>query len=210
VIEVPAIRADGSHWDAAYREHGSSGVSWYQPTPAVSVELIHRLAIPGDAAVLDVGGGASSLADALLAEGFCDITVLDISTEGLKALRERLGTNLAVDLVHADVLEWRPDRSFDLWHDRAVLHFLVDKGARCRYLEKMREAIRPGGHVVIGAFATDGPPSCSGLPVARYSASALAGLLGMDFDVVEQRSEAHVTPAGTVQPFTWVAARLRE
>lgn len=207
---ITSLGGGEAHWDATYRQRGACGVSWFQPTPGVSIELLHRLAIPTDAAVLDVGGGASTLVDALLAEGFSDVTVLDISAEALRALRQRLAANAPVSLIHGDLLAWSPDRPFDLWHDRAVLHFSVEDGVRRRYLDRMRQALRAGGHVIVGAFAADGPRYCSGLPVARYSAEALSELLGTDFDVVEQRREEHVTPTGVIQPFTWLAARRRD
>lgn len=110
--------------------------------------------------------------------------------------------------VHADVLEWSPDRAFGLWHDRAVFHFLVDESDRRRYLEALRRSLEPGGAVVVGAFAPDGPDRCSGLPVERYSADDLVELLGSDFEVVAVRREEHVTPRGAIQPFTWLAGRL--
>lgn len=198
-----------AHWDTAYRDRGAAGVSWFQPTPSVSLELIHRVGVPSDAAVIDVGGGASTLIDALAGEGFGDLTVLDISAEALGIIRDRLPLGSAVALVQGDVLAWAPERTFDLWHDRAVLHFLVDEGTRRRYFDRVRKALRPNGHIIVGAFAADGPPSCSGLPVVRYSPEALSALLGDDFDVVTQTREEHVTPTGGVQPFTWIAARRR-
>jgi SAM-dependent methyltransferase len=198
-----------AHWDSAYRDHGTRGVSWFQPEPTVSVELIHHLDVPADAAVLDVGGGASTLVDALLAEGFSDLCVLDISEEALKALRQRLPADAPVTLIHADLLAWTPERTFDLWHDRAVFHFLVDEAARRAYLDGLRQGLHAGGHVIVGAFAPDGPQYCSGLPVARYTAGNLSEALGADFDVVERRREEHITPTGAMQPFTWLAARFR-
>lgn len=201
--------ASEAHWDATYRHRGTEGVSWFQAAPTASIELIHTLNVSTDAAVIDVGGGASSLADALLAEGFLDLCVLDVSAVALAALRQRIGPDSRVALIHSDLLTWAPERSFDLWHDRAVFHFAVEDVARRSYLHRLRQVLRVGGHVIVGAFAADGPRHCSGLPVARYTPAALAEALGTDFDVVANRREEHVTPTGVVQPFIWLAARRR-
>ena len=195
------------HWDAAYENRGATGVSWFQPAATVSVELIERLGTPTDASVIDVGGGASLLVDVLLRRGFGDLTVIDVSKAALDAVRERLGPTNPVALLHEDLLEWKPERRFDLWHDRAVFHFLVDGLDRERYRRTLRSALRPGGAVVIATFAPDGPEYCSGLPVARYSSGDLANFLGPEFEVIEQSREDHVTPGGVTQPFTWLAAR---
>lgn len=194
------------HWEATYRARGHEGVSWYQPSPAVSLELIEALGVPLESAVIDVGGGASLLADQLLEHGFRDVTVLDISASALEAVGRRLG--VAVHLIHGDLLHWRPARSYDLWHDRAVFHFLVVEDEQRRYLERLHEAVRPGGFVVLGTFAPNAPRTCSGLPVARYSRDDLDGLLGPRFELVVERRERHTTPGGVVQPFTWVAGRI--
>lgn len=198
-----------ARWDAAYRDGGVAGVSWYQPTPKVSVELIRRLEIPRNAAIIDIGGGASSLVDTLLADGFTDLSVLDFSEVALNAVRQRLGSDVPVALIHGDLLTWQPERRFDLWHDRAVFHFLVEEGARTTYLETLRQALNAGGSVIMATFAPDGPEYCSGLPVARYSADDLAEVLGAEFEVIEQSREEHVTPGGVVQSFIWLAARRR-
>ncbi|MGH9106118.1 MAG: class I SAM-dependent methyltransferase [Acidimicrobiales bacterium] len=193
-----------------YRDHGTGGVSWFQPAPTAAIALIRGLDIPADAAVLDVGGGASTLLDALLADGYRDLSVLDISTVALAALRQRLGARDPVTLIHADLLSWTPERSFDLWHDRAVFHFLVEDRDRQRYVDLLHRALRTGGHVVVGTFAPDGPQYCSGLPVARYTTEEMAEALGGDFRVLDHVREKHTTPAGVVQPFNWLAARLQK
>jgi SAM-dependent methyltransferase len=173
----------------------------------VSLELIETLGAPLESAVIDVGGGASLLADQLLERGFRDVTVLDISASALEAVGRRRGAT--VHLIHEDLLHWRPVRSYDLWHDRAVFHFLVAEGERDRYLERVHEALRAGGFVVLGTFAPDAPRTCSGLPVARYSGDDLGGLLGPRLELVVERRERHTTPRSVVQPFTWVAGRMR-
>jgi hypothetical protein len=182
-------------------------VSWFQPTPTISLELIGNLELPRDAAVVDVGGGASSLVDRLVDQGFRDLSVLDVSRAALQATRHRLGGDYPVTFLERDVLEWHPERRFHLWHDRAAFHFLVDSADRDRYLATLRSAIQPDGFVIIATFASDGPEFCSGLPVVRYSAESLGSVLGPDYVVVATRREEHTTPGGGVQPFTWVAAR---
>jgi hypothetical protein len=201
----PGTRA--AHWDAAYETHGVTEVSWFQTEPVVSLELIEMLGIPRDAAVIDIGGGASPLVDRLVERGFNDLSVLDISDTALGAARQRLGPSARVSWLHEDLFAWRPSRRFDLWHDRAVFHFLVGKEDRDAYLDTLRAAIAPGGALIVATFAEDGPEYCSGLPVARYSAIDLGSVFGEGFAVVETRREVHTTPAGATQPFTWVAAR---
>jgi 2-polyprenyl-3-methyl-5-hydroxy-6-metoxy-1,4-benzoquinol methylase len=195
------------HWDAAYRSSGPSGVSWFQPTASTSVELIEHLDIPTGAAVIDIGGGASVLADALLDRGFSDVSVLDVSKTALETVRQRRGTDSRLSLIDGDLRAWKPERHFDLWHDRAVFHFLVDSSDRKQYIHALRSTLRPGGTVIMATFAVDGPEHCSGLPVARYSAADLAEILGPEFEVIEQSREEHVTPGGVTQPFTWLVAR---
>jgi SAM-dependent methyltransferase len=196
----PSLR---DHWDSAYERLGEAA-SWYQAEPGTSIEMIEELHLPPDSAVLDVGGGSSALAGRLVDRGFTDVWVLDISHTALAASATRNGQGLT--LLCEDVLDWKPRKLFCLWHDRAVLHFLTDSDDRSRYLSVMRKAVRPGGGVVIAAFASDGPEYCSGLPVMRYDAKAIGELLGDDFTVGSERRELHTTPVGVVQPFTWVSA----
>jgi SAM-dependent methyltransferase len=199
-----------AHWDRVFEERGPAGVSWFEQSPGMSLEMIDLAGIGPHEAVLDVGGGASPLAGALLARGFDDVTVLDLSEVALLAARAELGPEGdRVDWIRADVLDWTPRRTYGLWHDRAVFHFLVDVDARERYLATARSALRFGGHVVIGTFAEDGPTTCSGLPVARYHAQALAAALGPDFTIVASRRDEHRTPGGTAQAFTWVTLQRR-
>jgi SAM-dependent methyltransferase len=199
-----------AHWDRVFEERGPAGVSWYEQSPDMSLEMIELAGIGPHEAVLDVGGGASPLAGALLARGFDDVTVLDLSEVALLAARAGLGpAGARVDWIRADVLDWTPGRTYGLWHDRAVFHFLVEVESRERYLATARSALRSGGHAVIGTFAEDGPATCSGLPVARYDAHALADALGPEFAIVGSRRDEHRTPGGTVQAFTWVTLQRR-
>jgi hypothetical protein len=207
LAEDPSVvRAD--HWGAVYATRAPDEVSWYQAEPVMSLALIGAVAPAHDVAVVDVGGGASLLVDALVARGFPHVTVVDVADRALDVGRRRLGPDTAVDWVAADVLTWRPTRSYGVWHDRAVLHFLSG-GEVDRYVAILERALAPTGTVVLGAFAPDGPTHCSGLPVTRYDADGLAAVLGARFSVVESRREVHVTPSGAEQPFTWIAARRR-
>jgi len=194
------------HWDAVYQGSKPEAVSWYQPEPVVSLELLDALAVAPDAAVLDIGGGASVLVDRLLARGFSDVTVLDISATALRASRQRIGDDTRVAWIGQDLLSWKPIRRYDLWHDRAVFHFLSGEDVES-YREVLDRAVTPGGSVIMATFAPDGPERCSGLPVSHYSAEELGAVLGGGFEVVESRREEHTTPTGAVQPFIWVAAR---
>ncbi len=210
VVKEGAVRGGREdHWDSAYRDRGTAGVSWFQPEPTMSIELIRSLGFPRDAAIIDVGGGTSFLVDALLDDGFDDLSVLDVSDVALQAVRQRLSSDAPVTLIHDDVLAWRPERAFDLWHDRALFHFLVDEATRTEYLNTLHRALLAGGFVILGTFASDGPEYCSGLPVARYSAEDLTRVMGTDFEILGRTREEHLTPAAAIQPFTWLTARRR-
>ena len=183
-------------------------MSWYEREPATSLRVIGALGLGVSAPIVDVGAGASSLVDCLHAEGFRDLTVVDVSPRVLDEVQARLGDRAAaVTFVVHDVLTWKPDRRFDLWHDRAVFHFLVDITDQDRYVRLAANAVGSGGAVVVAGFAEDGPPSCSGLPVCRRSASDLAATFKPFFTLITHEREEHVTPAGTVQPFTWTTLR---
>jgi hypothetical protein len=191
-------------WDDIYRLSGGLTNSWYTPEPAHGLGLIAHLGLPVEAAVVDVGGGAGNLVDGLLAAGFTDLTVLDLSVTALDIARHRLGpAGDRVTWVAHDLLTWRPPRTYDLWHDRALLHFLLDEADRRRYLAVLRAATREGSRVVLATFAPDGPTTCSGSPVRRYGPADLAAFLGPDFVPETAALQVHVTPAGHEQPFTW-------
>jgi 2-polyprenyl-3-methyl-5-hydroxy-6-metoxy-1,4-benzoquinol methylase len=204
------VSAARRHWDAVYDARGADRVSWYQPEPAMSLSLIDAIGLTREASVVDVGGGASVLAARLLERGFADVTVLDVSARALELAHAALGANAErVSWLERNVLAWSADRRYDLWHDRAVFHFLVDRAQRARYADVLEAALRPGGRAIVATFAADGPPTCSGLPVARYDADGLASALGRGLRTIATRREEHRTPAGTVQPFTWVALERR-
>lgn len=200
---------NADHWDTVYGTKRPQDVSWFQESPATSIRLLSRYAA-ADGSVIDVGAGESVLADSLLASGWPDVTVLDVSGEAVAAVQERLAGTQGVSFIVADLLDWRPERQYDAWHDRAVLHFLVDPAQQGRYAGVSADAIRPGGVAVLGTFATDGPAQCSGLPTCRYDAPMLAALCGSQFILEHHEREEHHTPSGAVQPFTWVVLRRRE
>jgi len=200
-----ASTAPGDHWDGVYGRVPTDHVSWFEPDPATSRRLVRRAA-PALRSLIDVGGGASLLADRLVAEGVGDVTVLDMSAAALAIVRNRLPS---VTLVHADVTRWQPERTWQVWHDRAAFHFLVEPGDRARYVEVVTAAVEPGGAAVVGTFAADGPTQCSGLPTARYDAPGLAAALGPAFALEHAERVVHQTPDGREQPFTWVVLRRR-
>lgn len=200
-----ALRRD--HWDDRYKASGSSEVSWFQSRPAVSLELMTGAGLDRASAVIDVGCGASRLVDSLLSEGWSDLTVLDISDVALDEARARVGPNERVQWIEHDLLTWQPTRRYDVWHDRAVFHFLVGEEDRRQYREVLAQALAPRATVIVGTFAADGPMQCSGLSVARYDAEALTRALGASFDQVATKREEHVTPQGSTQPFTCVVLR---
>jgi len=199
-----------AHWESVYASRGEREVSWFEEAPVLSLALIRTAGATPRSSVIDIGGGASRLVDALLAEGFEAVSVLDLSDAALSAARARLGGRAAkVTWIVADVTTWEPTQAYDLWHDRAALHFLTDAVDRAAYVARLAKALRPGGHAVIGTFALDGPERCSGLPVVRYDAASLATLLGPDFALVETRAHAHRTPTGGAQRFQFSLFRRR-
>ena len=191
-----------AHWENVYATKGENEVSWFQENPAPSLELIELAKPTRRAAIVDIGGGASRLVDQLLARGFENVTVLDLSEAALETARARLGDKAAeVQWVAADVTRWNPSQSFDVWHDRAAFHFLTDPADRAAYLARLDRSIKPGGFVIIGTFALDGPEKCSGLPINRYDAASLGELLGSGFELVHARRHEHATPWAALQRF---------
>jgi trans-aconitate methyltransferase len=191
------------HWESVYGEKPEDAVSWFQVHPDVSLELIRAYSRRGDA-LIDVGGGASRLVDHLLAEGYADLTVLDIAEAALERAGQRLGREaLKVRWLVDDITEWSPERRYALWHDRAVFHFLTEPRERAAYRSSLEAALPAGAHAVIASFAPDGPERCSGLPVRRYSPASLAEELGGKFGLRESREETHLTPAGRLQRFQY-------
>jgi SAM-dependent methyltransferase len=174
------------HWRNVYATKRENEVSWFQDSAVPSLELIEGIGATPHSHVIDIGGGASRLVDALTAKGFNHLAVLDLSEAALRSAQARLGASAAkVEWIVADVAAWEPRRLYDVWHDRAAFHFLTEAADRAAYVERLRRALRPGGHAIIATFAPDGPERCSGLPVMRYDAVSLSKTLGPPFDLMD-------------------------
>lgn len=192
------------YWNQVYQTKGAQDVSWYQRRPDLSLALIAVSGVGKDAGIIDVGGGASTLVDFLLDDGYTRLAVLDLSGVALSLSRTRLGARAdRVEWFEADVTSFQPPHHFDLWHDRAVFHFLTAAEDRCRYVATLRRTLHPGGTVVLSTFALDGPPKCSGLDVMRYDESSILAELGTEFQLQEVRRETHVTPWQSEQHFIY-------
>lgn len=200
------MTAPTDHWNNIYSTKSADELSWYQEVPAVSLDLMAAADLEVGHRVVDVGAGASTLADHLLGLGHTDVVLVDLAAAGLAATQQRLGDQAALQCVVGDLfdLEIEP---VDMWHDRAVFHFLTDPQDQLRYKAVMANHVRPGGHSIVATFAPDGPPQCSGLPVTRYSAIEVADAFGPEFMLVDSRQSAHVTPWGGEQSFTFVLLR---
>jgi ubiquinone/menaquinone biosynthesis C-methylase UbiE len=199
-----------AHWESTYAERTPEQVSWFEPRPQRSLELITAANVGREASVLDVGGGASSLAAQLLSMGYTDLTVADISPAALAHARAELGSAAAqVSWIEADVRSHDFGRRYDVWHDRAVFHFMVSSADRDGYLNVLRRTLRPGGHLIIATFGPQGPTQCSGLPVERYSAEEIQRVLGEDFELASSSLAAHHTPSGASQQFLYAHLRRR-
>ncbi|WP_342616773.1 class I SAM-dependent methyltransferase [Rhodoferax sp. GW822-FHT02A01] len=193
------------YWEKVYTTKSADNVSWFQEHATRSLEIIRSIHPKPDARVIDVGGGASTLVDDMLADGFEHISVLDLSASALEVARKRLGVNgekvewIAGDIRHVEL----PEQSYDIWHDRAVFHFLTDPADRLAYVQQVMKTVKPGGHVIVATFAPDGPEQYSGLPVARYNHVQLHGEFGPAFELLEHASEEHKTPWGSLQHFVY-------
>ena len=197
-------RPSKEHWDRIYSTNDPVEVSWYEARPARSLALIQATGVSPQAPILDVGGGASTLVDHLLHDGYTDVSVLDIAARALEQARIRLaGQADSVSWIEADILEFQPARRYRVWHDRAVLHFLTDERSRSSYANTLRTVLEPGGHVVVATFGPEGPTHCSGLEVQRYSAQSLSTLLGPSFQLRSHSLEVHHTPTGAEQQFLY-------
>ena len=197
-----------AHWEEVYRTKPRDSVSWYQPVPQASLDAIMRHGSNPAQSLIDIGGGASTLVAELAARGWRDLAVLDISAPALEVARAAMGAESArVDWIVADAANWQPARQYDIWHDRAVFHFLTDGAARAGYRAALMRGLAPGGLLVMATFALDGPEKCSGLPVQRYGPQELAATLGEGLDLQEHWHESHVTPGGGMQNFNWCVLR---
>ncbi|MEI7841737.1 MAG: class I SAM-dependent methyltransferase [Gallionellaceae bacterium] len=198
-----------NHWENVYTSKASDAVSWFQPHADLSLDIIKGTGVEKTASIIDVGGGASTLVDDLLNNGYQDITVLDLSAAALTTAHRRLGKQgdnvqwLEADITNIEL----PAQRYDIWHDRAVFHFLTDPAQRARYVQKVLNSVKLGGHVIVATFAEDGPLQCSGLPVMRYSPGELHDQFGAAFVLLKHQKEAHHTPSGAVQQFTYCYCR---
>ena len=198
-----------THWETAYETKGTTEVGWFQEHADLSLKLIKNTHVETLAQIIDVGGGASTLVDDLLDAGYENVTVLDISATALHAAQGRLGTQaakakwIAADITAAEL----PRQHYDVWHDRAVFHFLTDENDRRKYVRAVERSVKLGGHVIVATFGPDGPLQCSGLRVVRYSPDSLHDEFGSQFELVEHTCEDHHTPFGTVQPFIYCYCR---
>ncbi len=197
-----------THWESIYSSKSPLGVSWYQQKPVLSLQLIQNTGATNDAAIIDVGGGASVLVDHLCNEGYTNISVLDISASALAHAQQRLAEKSCdVKWFAEDVTGFSPPQRYTVWHDRAVFHFLTEKTDREKYIGVMKQALLPGAHLIIMAFAVGGPEKCSGLEIVQYDADKLAAELGEGFDLREQGHELHTTPTGGEQKFAYFRYR---
>ena len=203
-------RDSRAHWDRIYQTKKPTEVSWYRAHLDTSLSLIEKASPSRGVAIIDVGGGESTLVDDLLAHGYKDLTVLDVSAAAIAATSARLaeaGRN--VHWIVGDVTEVPlPEAGYDVWHDRAVFHFLTDPASRAAYVRQVVRSVRVGGHVIVGTFGPEGPLQCSGLDVVRYDATALHEAFGARFELVEHRDEVHRTPGGRDQQFVWCYCRV--
>ena len=198
------------HWEHVYSSKDPTEVSWYQGAPQLSLQMITATGVETGGAIIDIGGGASTLVDNLLDSGYSDVTVLDIASAALERSRARLGDAAKnATWIEQDILHFEPNRFFKLWHDRAVFHFLTEKSQQRHYADLLQKAVEPGGHVILATFGPDGPERCSGLPVQRYSTEELSGLLEPAFELQAQDLEEHKTPGGSVQQFLYTCWQAR-
>jgi len=200
-----------SHWENLYAQKSEQEYSWYQPVPLASLAFVESFRLPKEAKIIDIGGGDSRLVDALLASGYTDVTVLDISAVAIEKARQRLGSlSEKVKWIVCDINEFEPEPgAYNLWHDRAAFHFLTTEPLVRRYAETVQRAVRPGGYFVLGTFSPDGPKKCSGLDIRQYSRAAMQAVFAPWFRRIKCREVAHVTPFQTTQHFLFCGFRRR-
>jgi ubiquinone/menaquinone biosynthesis C-methylase UbiE len=193
------------HWENVYTTKATDSVSWFQEHANTSLQLIERSEIPPNGKIIDVGGGASTLVDDLLAQGYSNVSVLDLSLAALQAAQSRLSVQAGrVTWITGDITRVElPENYYNLWHDRAVFHFLVDAEDRAAYKNTLHRSVKRGGHVIVATFAEDGPMKCSGLPINRYSVADLQQELGDGLSLLGAVREQHLTPSGAIQNFNY-------
>lgn len=198
-----------THWENIYHTKDPTQVSWFQEHSALSLDFIKATGVEKTGQIIDVGGGASRLVDDLLTEGYQHITVLDISAAALQVAQQRLGSQASlVTWIEADITQVElPNNYYDVWHDRAVFHFLTQTQDRKRYVETVRRSVKAGGHIIVATFAPEGPNRCSGLDIVKYDPEHLYNEFGNDFELVNSSNETHRTPFGTEQKFIYCYCR---
>ena len=193
-----------AHWDNVWQTKSHDSTSWYQEVPATSLRFFETVKLSNTAPLIDIGSGASKLIDGWLSQGFRDITALDISANAFVQSKLRLGVDAdQVTFIEANVIDWQPERCYQLWHDRAVFHFLTDPDSRERYITTLTTALAPGAFFICGGFSTSGPQKCSGLEVQRYDPGRMAEVFAPWFEVLASENETHLTPARSEQHFLW-------
>ncbi len=198
------------HWENIYQNRPHEEVSWYQQTPAISLDFIKNSKLPKKARIIDIGGGESFLVDHLLEEGYKNITVLDISDSAIRHARQRVGDQAKnVEWIVSDIVDFQPEVKYDFWHDRATFHFLTGEDEIKKYMALVNRAVRPGGYAAIATFSDVGPQRCSGLEIHQYSENSLTSQFADGFQVIECRREDHLTPFNTIQNFLFCFFRRR-
>ncbi|WP_423818674.1 class I SAM-dependent methyltransferase [Salinimicrobium sp. TIG7-5_MAKvit] len=199
------------HWDKVYSEKAPTEVSWYEPMPQISLELIRSCGISKDAAIIDIGGGDSFLAEFLVSLGYTDVTVVDISSKAIERAKERMCEKAdEVKWIIADASKFEPERDYDLWHDRAAFHFLTGDDQKKDYLERVQKTVKPGGYVIMGTFSDKGPEKCSGLSVQRYSVNDICQFFEKEFNMLNGKNVDHQTPSGVTQNFTFCSFQKKK
>ena len=199
-----------AHWENVFSTKQETEVSWYQQYPKTSIDFILKLNISKDAKIIDIGGGDSYLIDALLALGYTNLCLLDISAKAIERIKNRLGTKSSkVTFIVSDILEFKPDTEFDFWHDRASFHFLIDREEISKYAALASSAIAKDGTLVIGTFSDNGPKKCSGLEIAQYNEQKLKSVFETNFDLIESLTEDHKTPFDTIQNFIFCSFKKK-
>ncbi|MGM0587833.1 MAG: class I SAM-dependent methyltransferase [Bacteroidota bacterium] len=192
------------HWESIYQKYDPTEVSWYQEQPTLSLELIRQTNVDAHAPMIDVGGGASKLVDLLLEAGYTNLSVLDISKQAIRYAQQRLEDHADQVRWHiTDLLNFHPPQTYRVWHDRAVFHFLTEQTDRQQYIQVLKQGLKPGGHLILGAFAVGGPTKCSGLSIRQYNTEILLETLGDDFHINQQQADVHITPRGVQQEFNF-------
>ncbi len=192
------------HWEHVYSDKEATEVSWFQQCPENSLGLIKATGVEKSARIIDIGGGASTLVDFLLAAGYQDLSVLDIAQSAIEQAKDRLGQDAAkIKWIVQDITKFTTEEAFDVWHDRAVFHFLTDGEDRLSYVKAMTDALKPGAHAIIATFNLDGPEKCSGLEIVQYSPESLSAIFSEDFQLIETSTEQHETPSGGSQSFVY-------